>query len=218
LRWTWLVAMTAAVVVAWAVWTTLSRRPRARRWLGGGALVGLTVLSGVNAVAAARAGTPQEEGSQAIAALAPRVVAALPGGEGGVIVRGEGFRGFTYASGLLLELERRGVQARSDQFDERSWGDHRIHDRGRVRARFTVATNEDFDERVADPGVGLVGYWGTMSRQDRARRVDQVAELDRTHERGTIGDEAWLDRRRSLLPDDEVVVGVFAESVPPVAG
>lgn len=80
------------------------------RWRSIG-VVGLAVLAVVGSLAHVRAGVPQEEESDVVNDLAPPVLAAVPPGEGEVVVRGIGFLGLSYASGLVLQLERHGIDA-----------------------------------------------------------------------------------------------------------
>ena len=113
-RWSWLLAMTSFIVVAWAVWVVLSeRRPtEAPRWLLPVSVSALLVLATVSSVDAPRAHTPQQPEESTVAALWPQVLRSLPRGDGDVTLRATSFGSSFYLGGTLLGLERKGVTAR----------------------------------------------------------------------------------------------------------
>jgi hypothetical protein len=225
LRWTWVLGMMAFVVVAWTAWLVITTRSRrADRWLVPAALCAVGLLSIVNSISATRARISPDlrAPSSALAALEPQIVRALPHRGGDVIIRatspGAGF----YKSGLLLRLERRGITARADTSPGDSYGRHRHHRKGPVRAVFTVALNEGFDTLSANPGaLRLLAYEGDRSRTDRARvvsrRVVELAQLDAERKAGRV-DVAEYVRRMSRLPDPGNAVAVFEGPLsPPLA-
>jgi hypothetical protein len=213
-RWTWVLGMEAMVVVAWAAWMLLaSRAPRAeRRWPVPVLVSALLAVTTLNTVSAARAGAPQERESSALSALLPAVVASLPEGDGDAIVRPDGYLGGLYTSGLVLGLERRGVPARVDhKWSKETFGEHRFHKGGRIRAVLTVTTNNGIETLSARSDLRLVAYSGTLSRRERARIAERVDELDAAHEAGTISDARYFHERSELGRQLGFAVAVFTE-------
>lgn len=131
-----------------------------RRAFVPGALAALAVLAAVSSVTYARAGVPDAERAGQIAAVAPAVRAALPPGDGEVVVDGRagGWGGIILAPGLVLELERHGVDAVLPSGE--GLGAHRIHHGGPVRARLLVATGGSIVAAAAGEGRTLVAHDG----------------------------------------------------------
>jgi hypothetical protein len=213
LRWTWVLAMVAAVVVAWTAWTWLARvLPRAeRRGLVPLCVGGLAVVTVINVVSAARGVPPGEDQSTRMRALIPSVVGALPAGGGDIIVQGSSFASSFYAGGLMLALERRHLTPRVDATQEIGYHEHRVHRRGKVRDTLTVATNDTFESFASRSDLRLVAYTGSTSPPERARLVAQAAALDRAHNAGELDNVAYYVRRTDVARRlDRPVVGVFA--------
>ena len=144
LRWTWVLGMIAGLVVAWTAWTVVRRR-----WLVPASLAALVVLAGVNSASAVTARPPYERESSALRAITPQVVEALPPGDGDVLVRPESFGSYFVATGLVLQLERRGIAGRVDPGREDAFGEHRVHRRGPLRSILTVAADIDVERLSA---------------------------------------------------------------------
>lgn len=218
LRWTWVLAMVAAVVVAWTAWAWVARvAPRVeKRWLVPLSIGALAVLAVANSVSAVRADPPGEDESARLRALLPAVVANLAAGDGDVIVQGSSFSSTFYSSGLVLALERRHVAVRVDPSVEVAFLEHRVHRRGKVRQVLTVATNDRFDEFAARSDLRLVGYSGRISPGERQRLAQRASELDRAHGAGELDDFTYYTKRLDVSKRlDPPVVGVFASrSVP----
>jgi hypothetical protein len=136
-------------------------------------------------------------------------MAALPEGDGDVIVRSGSF---TLLPGMVLWLDRRGVRVRVDSNPAQRFGEHLVHRGGRVRAVFTVAVNDRLDELVGRPDLRLVAYSGTRSKQERARVLQRNAErrtkLTAAQKAGTISKEAYF-RQLARLPRPGAAAGVF---------
>jgi hypothetical protein len=144
LRWTWLVAMLAAVVTAWAAWTWVTTRwsPVAPRSFGAASIATLLVLGVVSSVDAADSGTPRAgEVRLPLRGLVRHLLRDLPPGDGNVVFdRTTSPMSEYYAQGLILELERQGRRARVSEDVAARFGEHRVHgDADRVRALLTVA-------------------------------------------------------------------------------
>jgi hypothetical protein len=213
-RWTWVLAMLAMAVVIWAAWIFVSRRAEAAgvtRQLLIVPFAALAALCGVNAVSAARAGTPQDRISSAMETVGPAAEAALPKRSGEVVVRYASFKSQVYYSALVVYLERHGVDVRVDASDEDAFGSHRVRDHDeRLRATLTIAANTDFDELSTRPHLRLVAYWGTRSVESRAGAVAQRHDLEAAREAGTISAETLLDELTKQHLGS--AVGVFMEA------
>jgi len=213
LRWTWVLAMVAAVVVGWTAWTWMARvAPRVeKRWLVPVSVGALAVLAVTNGVSAARGGVPRGEESVRLRALMPSVVAALPKRDGDVIVRSSSFVSTFYAAGMVLALERQHLAARVDPTLEVQFHEHRVHRRGQVREILTIATNLGIDELASRSDLRLVGYTGVVSLGERARLMRRVSVLEQAHRAGELDDLGYYVQRSEISKRlDRPVVGVFA--------
>jgi hypothetical protein len=163
--WVRVLGMVAGIITAWAGWSALvAWRPALeRRVLVPASLAVLAVLALGGSVTHVNAGRPQPRESAALAALVPGVVDGLPGGDGPVLVDGAmSFEANVLASGLLLQLERRGVDARLVAGD-RSAGEHRMDDGPPRRAWLVVATGGEIPAVEAGPGSSLLAFDGDRS-------------------------------------------------------
>ena len=178
LRWTYLPAMLAFVVVCWAGWTLAAERwPRAgARLLTPLALVVLGVLSIVNVVTAATAGTPQDDNSAAVAALTQQVLDHLPDDGGPVLIKDAYSSGAWHGRGIVLQLERRGIDVGVPENLANEYGRHRVLDD--PPGTVLVVTRDDYvDEVAAGAGMRQIAEWWARPRdeiEDLLARRDQV--------------------------------------------
>ena len=178
LRWTWMVAV---LVIAAAAWAGLreagDRSPRIERGLRGALGVLLVAITAVNAVAGATAGTPQGGDTVALEALMPAVLDEVDGGDTSVLVTDRFATGAWYARGIVLQLERRGVDVRVPADQEQVFGTRRV---GRDEADVTlvVAQNEAIDTVERDPTLRLVASWSSASADELAAAAQERATLD----------------------------------------
>lgn len=170
--WTWVLGMVGGVLVAWAGWRVLAaRRPDLQRTvLVPAALVLLAAVSLGTAVVHVRDGLPVPEVSRKLAAIVPQVEQALPDRPGQVVVASNSFEGAGYASGLLLALERAGVDARLPE-DVDAAGAPRSADTGPVRARLVVSTDLVIAESSAKPKLRRIAYAGAIPFSELMARV-----------------------------------------------
>lgn len=173
LRWTLVPAMVAFVAIAWGGWTLVAARwPRVgARALTTVALVGVTVLSGVNMVTAATAGTPQNGDSESLQVLTTQVVAALPDDPGTIMVTDAGHSGAWHARGLLLQLERRGFDVGVEESLSNEYGRHRVVDPAEADTVLIVTRDEFVDLVDERPGARLIAEW-------YARPEEEIADLE----------------------------------------
>jgi hypothetical protein len=216
--WGRMLGMVAGVIVAWAGWRAVTERRPAleRRVLRPIAVVGIAVLAVVGSVAHVRAGVPQERESATVSELAPSVLAAVPPGDGEVVVQGIGFLGVSYASGLVLNLERHGIDAGQPQSWPRRPEELHVYAGGPVRARFTVALDADVVELTARPTLRLVALSGEVELDELRAWNEARKELESVLEgEGPVNqDRVEALVRATALPHS--AVGVFIE-VPPAA-
>jgi hypothetical protein len=206
LYWAWVLGAVAAMAVGWIAWTALERRWESvgRRLLVPVALALLAVLAVVNSAAAVDAGRPQQEESDAIAALMPAVLESLPPGEGEVELSGSSLLGIGYMNGLRLALEQHGVPAH---------GSGEVDDQGGVpvRARLYVAVGTDLTSLAAtSPQWELVAYSGAESIDEVAERRDEMQDVLARYERGEIDYEEGLEELAALRATGSFVA-VFRE-------
>lgn len=192
LRWTWVPAMVAMVMVAWAGWRWLvARRPGASRWLTGAAVAGIVVVTGVNTVTAATQGTPYEPDSDVIAALMPEVEEVVADelagrdGEGQVMVGDFFANGSWYARSVVLELEREGYDARSPVAYQDLFGEHRVVD-GAGDVQLYVAQDLGIRSFERNPGLRKVAEWVGIDEDERTRGEDHIEMLQRRAAAGEI--------------------------------
>jgi hypothetical protein len=192
LRWTWVSAMVAVVMAAWAGWRWLvARRPGAGRWLTGAAVAGIVVVTGVNTVTAATQGTPYEPDSDVIAALMPEVEGvveeelAASGGEGQVLVGDLFANGSWYARSIVLELERTGYDARSPAMYQDLFGEHRTVD-GAGDVRLFVAQDLGIRALEEQPALRKVAEWVGISDERREDGEGRIEEFDRRAMAGEV--------------------------------
>ena len=210
LRWTWVLGMLGAIVVAWAAWTLVAGRwPRAEgRVLVPTAVALLVVFAGVSAIAATRAGTPasgpDKLWSSTMAALIRPAAHALPAGDGAVLVHYTSLETLLHAPGIVLGLERRGINAKVEPEPATRFGEHRVYRGGPVRAVLTLVSGTDV--LSTRPGARLVAYWGQRPKADLARTIERLSALDAAHVAGRLGEQDWIRRRRLLSPGDAVAV------------
>jgi hypothetical protein len=221
LRWTWVPAMLVLAATAWAAWLALARRgapPKVVTIVTVVPLAALAVLGAVNTSAAATGEVPLEGDSEVMARLMPQILDALPEGDGDVVVSDVYANGAWYARGIVLALERRGIDARVPPDLGLLFGDHRVHRDGPVRAHLVVFQDEGVGNVGTAPGLRLVARWAAAGWQ-RAGEIDAaMRDLEADEAAGRIG-RADFQRRLSELADERdgdsgataYAVGVFVD-------
>jgi hypothetical protein len=223
LQWTWLIAMTAAVLVGWMAWKLIEQRaPQApTRVLVPLVLVGTAIASGASVVSALRAGTPEEPETSVVETLMAQAEPVLADGDGAVVMqRPDAYLG----PAVLLALERAGFPARveDDAVSRFGDGEQRIHHRGPVRASLQLAVDDAFDDAVRRSDLELIAYWGTLSVSERAEVVADIgarqADLDAKRAAGQLDAREHFARskelQRLLRPQagfGSTAVGIFRE-------
>lgn len=188
LRWTFMPAMVAFVVIGWAGWTLVTARwPQAgARALTAVALVGSAVLSGVNVVTAATAGTPQNDDSESLQVLTDQVLAALPDDPGTIQITDAGHSGAWHARGLLLQLERRGLDVGVDASLSNEYGRHRVVDPAEVDTVLVVTRDQYVDLVDERPGTRVIAEWYSLPEDEIADLEADLAAISADVEAGRI--------------------------------
>ena len=214
--WARMLGMVAGVIVAWAAWRVVAEwRPALeRRVLTPIAVTAIAVLAIVGSVAHVRAGVPQESESATIRELVGPVLAALPPGDGEVVVEGIDFFGVSYASGLVLQLERRGIDAGQPPTAPRRAEELHVYSGGPVRARLTVAFHADVVDLTARPGLRLVVLSGGLTLDDLRASVEASEQLEAVVAGERVVDDGQFDALVQAATLPRPAVGVFIETPP----
>jgi hypothetical protein len=228
LRSTWMPAMVAFVVTAWAGWAVIAgRSPRAeRRWLVPGALVALAGLGALNTATVA-VDVPHEGGSAAVRSLTSQLGQALAEDDdlarrdGAVVVTRPPGQADWITAALVLQLERQGFDAKVPTADASAVGRHRVLTDGPVKARLVVASDQAVLPAAAQPGRRLVAWWSS----DQLERDVSGPRRDRSDGPSAAGGggHEWLAeqfsdealRRRVAEDDVPSVLMLFAGDAPP---
>lgn len=182
--WTLVLGAVGGLLVAWAAGREVAVRAPSgavvRRAVPPVVLVVLAVLAASTSLTFVRAGVPEAAAAARIGGVAPDVLAALPAGDGPVLVDGRsGWGGLIQAPGLVLELEREGVDARLA--GSTAVGAHRSYDGGALRARLVIAAGGSIPAAEAAADRTLVAYDGTLplpELRDRVAAGEAVADDD----------------------------------------
>jgi hypothetical protein len=202
LRWTWVPAMLAFIVVAWAGWRAATDRwgDAARRRLLSVTVAGCLVLVGLNVASAARAGVPHEPDSEVVAGLTDPIVDIAGEGDGQIVVSeyDNSLAGPWYSRSLVLQLERRGFEARVPADHGVYFTDSRVEDTGPVQLRLVVATDDQVDLAGEHDGLRLIARWSAIPEVDRARIAGDLADLVADWESGRLSNAEYWTRAQPL--------------------
>jgi hypothetical protein len=177
LFWVWIPPLVAFVVVGWAGWMVVDRRwpRRGTRVLTAAAVVVLAVLAVVNSVTQVVTDTRAEADGRVVAALLPGLLDDLDGREGTVVITDGLGSGSWYARGIILELERRGIDVSVPASDRLVLSAHRVYRGDRLAGAYLVTTDRSIDEMADDPNLTLVAEWTSVSSRDLERAEQRAA-------------------------------------------
>jgi hypothetical protein len=182
LLWTWMPPLLAFVAVAWAVWLAAVDRwgARAERVLTVAATAVLVAVTAVNVVTAAGAGTPHPDDSALVRDVMPPITASLDPAAGAVVVSDPWTPGSWYGRAVVLQLERRGFDARVPADKAAQFTRHLAADPGPVQARLLVFRDGSGAALNRVPGVRhLARAAFDGGAQDRLeRRIDRILSDD----------------------------------------
>ena len=202
LRWTYIPAMVGLVIIGWAGWTLVAERwPRAgSRVLTPVVLAALAVVGGVNVYTAATAGTPQNDDSAAVASLTEQVLDHLPETEGTVLVTDTLHSGAWHARGLVLQLERRGIDVGVEESLANEYGRHRVvDDMADVGTLLVVTRDEYIDDIAARPGMRMIADWYALPEAEIDELVARREQVDADLAAGRITLEEAMPVQVSLI-------------------
>ena len=127
---------------------------------------------------------------------------------GQVVVHDGGYAGASwYTRSLVLQIERRGIDARMLPAERFVVGDHRVFEADAVTHALLVAVDGQIAKRDRDPGLRRIASWTSVS-DAQVRDFDRlVARLDRDVARGVIEpvDRAKAIHDEGLATHDEAV-------------
>jgi hypothetical protein len=217
LRWTWMLAVVALVLVAWTAWQyAVQRWPRAERAvLIPAAVAVLAVVTGVNVVTAATAGTPWRADSEIMAQLTPRVRDTIEPDAGQVVLSDIYSHASWYTRGLVLQLERAGIDSRVPASQAKVVGRSRVYDPSEpIQASLVVVMDKNVTDLLADPNFRLVARWKPAPQSRLAKAFSRRGEIERAFDAGTLTFNEYTARLygEGLLPPDVTYgtdVGVF---------
>jgi hypothetical protein len=189
LRWTWMPPVIAFVLVAWTAWQyTVQRWPRAERAvLIPAAIAVLAVVTGVNVVTAAKAGTPWRTDSEIVAELTPPVRDTIRPDAGQVVLSDIYSHASWYTRGLVLQLERAGIDARVPANQAKVVGRSRVYDPSEpIQASLVVVMDKNVTDLLADPNFRLVARWKPAPESPLAKAFSRRGEIERAFKAGTL--------------------------------
>jgi hypothetical protein len=180
LFWAWIPPVVAFVLVGWAGWMLVERRwpQRGTRVLTAGAVAVLAVLAIVNSVTQVTTDTRAEADGQVVAALLPGLLDDLDGRDGTVVITDALGTGSWYARGLILELERQGLDVKVPATDIAPLSAHRVYRGGRLAGAYVVTRDQWIDQYAADPSMTLVAEWSSVSSREEERHEHAVADIE----------------------------------------
>jgi hypothetical protein len=218
LRWTWMLPLTAFVLVAATGWQAAVRRwPGAQRVLLPVVVAAIAVVSMVNVGTAATVPSPWNADSDVMRDLAPRVIDRLEPGAGQVVVSDHFGDAAWYTRALVLQLERAGIDVRVAKGRAPEFGANRVVDeQAPVQARLVVAQGDGVDPRLADPDLQLIARWQPKPRSSFAIALRARERLERAFARGELTQDELSDRVQEVLRGPPHVpvaddVAVFSE-------
>jgi hypothetical protein len=216
LRYTWAPPAVAAIAVLWAGWLVVARRwPRLEaRALVPGFLVAGALLTAVNAVDGATAGVPHAADTEIVAALTDPVVEAYAGAEEPVVVYEPPSPAVPwYSRGLVLQLERRGVEVEVDRRLGSWFTEARTHTGGPVADRLVVAVGDDIPPLMDDPDLRLLAEWSSVPAATRDRIESEHADLADARAAGDVTDAGYVRRFIELQLQLQAHPGITADHV-----
>jgi hypothetical protein len=214
LRWTWVIGMVAAVVVAWAATIASARW---RRAVTAGVTVALATVCVVDVIAAADARPARAADSRVLVALLPDVLREVAGVRGPVVIDDGPELASDYSRGLLLQLERHGVDARMRRRDRAIVGDHRVIEARLAARRLVVAQDDEIAARDGEAGLRRIATWSSVTPAQVQQYRSTRSRLDRLVAAGEMAPIEEVVRLRSIAlghhdPAFAWAVAVYVES------
>jgi hypothetical protein len=180
LHWAWIPPAVAFVVVGWAVWLLVERRwpERGARVLTAVTVAVLVALAAVNSVTAITTDTHAEADGDVVAALLPPLLDDIAGRDGTVLITDAFTSGAWYSRGIVLELERQGIDVKVPAGDAELFSSHRVYRGGPLAGEYVVTRDHYIEGLAQDPNLALVAKWSSLSPGELARVSGKMNELD----------------------------------------
>ena len=194
LRWAWIAPAIAFVVVAWAAWLLV-----ARRWPGAGDPVadprrarGVGGAGRGERVHRVTAETRADADAEVVSALLPGVLDEIAGREGVVLVDDAYSSGAWYARGIVLQLERRGIEVRVPADRSQQYGQHRVLRDGETVAAHLIVSQDELAEQFRDdPALRTVALWTSITPEELAAARREADDYDADFPAGTSMDRLY---------------------------
>ncbi len=165
-------------------------------------LVMLAGVAAVQSVAAARMNVAYGYGSDEVGEVADQLQQELRPDGGQIVVRSSDPAAVWYREGLVMALERRGLDARVPGDVASTYGRHRVRSPGPVQAELDVLSGKGFTEWRPGGEWEQAAYAGDADlavMQERVIRNDRAqADLVAALVRGDIDLATYNQRRRAL--------------------
>ncbi|HEY7070185.1 MAG TPA: hypothetical protein VH479_08735, partial [Acidimicrobiales bacterium] len=195
LRWVWIPPAVAFVVVGWAAWLLVERRwpQRGVRRLTTAAVVALAALAAVNAVTAVTTQTTAEADGDVVARLLPPLLDDLAGRHGTVVIADAFGTGAWYSRGIVLELERRGMDVEVPPVEIEPYSPHRVYRGGPLAGVYVVTRDGYIPHLEDDPNMRLVAQWSSVTQGELEKAARDAEELDAERSAGLIDNETYFN-------------------------
>lgn len=174
--WTWVLGAFATAIVLGAIWNELRRRwPRSDDWITVTALVVVAALSVVQIVGV-NDGPKSDWDSPSLRQAVRHLLPVLAhNGSGQVVLQSETPDGAWFLQGLLLDLTKRGIDARVKSQNGGLYPDHLVVGAGTVRTRLVVLAASDINKMSDDRVRAVIAYGGPLPL---LRQIAMLRKLD----------------------------------------
>ena len=215
LFWAWIPPVVAFVLVGWAGWMLVERRwpRRGTGVLTAGAVAVLAVLAVVNSVTQVTTETRAEADGHVVAALLPGLLDDLDGRDGTVVITDAFGSGSWYSRGLVLELERRGIDVKVPATDIAPLSAHRVYRGGQLAGAYVVIRDQWIDQYAADPNMTLVAEWSSVSSREEERYEQELADIEAELEAQPDDAPSILQQRPQTDPYDNDLATYYAAAI-----
>ena len=215
LFWAWIPPVVAFVLVGWAGWMLVERRwpRRGTGVLTVGAVAVLAVLAVVNSVTQVTTETRAEADGHVVAALLPGLLDDLDGRDGTVVITDAFGSGSWYSRGLVLELERRGIDVKVPATDMAPLSAHRVYRGGQLAGAYVVIRDQWIDQYAADPNMTLVAEWSSVSSREEERYEQELADIEAELEAQPDDAPYLLQQRPQTDPYDNDLATYYAAAI-----
>jgi hypothetical protein len=166
----------------------------------------VVLVSVINVVAAARVDSPWSAESRVMAAITPAVLDEVEPDAGQVVLADGPRDAVWYSRGLVLALEKAGLDARVPRSRVPLFGESREVDPGEpAQATFLVVQGDEVRRARRDPSLRLVTRWRPEAGSEQAAALRRLARLDRRLARGEITSAEHVRLVQETIPSPPAV-------------